>query len=396
MLNITGNIVSVTIHPDRATGRIAVGGRQPLFLPFTAFGPFAQRVMSMVEKGQYITLSGHLTTLPKRQVSAGRAEQNTVLKAESLVIHGPKGPAAGGSGRGRTDVALFGRVGHAPDITGEIAHAAGAFSAANISVAENVSHVQQSTGEVVERTEWHSVVVYGEPNSNPAANLAQGDAVFIRGYVESDSYEALDKTRINAVRTVATELVSGQKNHLSASVCGTVKSARRRSDHIEATLNIAPIGAESFDIELLAQGAESADMTEGRYLAVSGTLTHKRGPRSPLRLRADARSITMLDTDARPGGTGAGRSSVYAVGTLNEKPDATVLDRDGEKIAVASALLDAGGDGRPQEIELTVWRNAAEILHEYSGPGDRLLMTGSLGASRDGTARPRINFVRML
>ena len=261
MLNVTGNIVSVTVHPDRAAGRIAVGGRRPLFLPFTAFGPFAQRVMSRVEKGQYVTLSGHLTTLPKRQVSAGRSERNTVLKAESLVIHGPKGPAAGGSGRGRTDVALFGRVGHTPDIAQEIAHAGGAFSAANISVAENVSYVQQGTGEVVERTQWHSVAVYGEPDSNPAANLAAGDAVFIRGYVESDSYEALDKTRINAVRTVATELVSGQRGHLSASVCGIVKSARRGPDHTEATLNIAPIGAENFEIELIAPGAESGDVS---------------------------------------------------------------------------------------------------------------------------------------
>ncbi|MCY4652574.1 MAG: hypothetical protein OXC95_05350, partial [Dehalococcoidia bacterium] len=86
MLNITGNIVSTTVHEDRVTGRIAAGARgsEPFYISFTSFGAFAKNAMSTLKKGHHATLSGMLITLPERQTTRNRApERNTILKVES-------------------------------------------------------------------------------------------------------------------------------------------------------------------------------------------------------------------------------------------------------------------------------------------------------------------------
>ncbi len=395
MLRITGNIVSTTVHPDRVAGRIAAGGRstaEPLFLSFNTFGQFARAAMSTLKKGQYVTLEGMPITLPGKQRPGRQPERNTILKVESLIKHAD----AGGSAVGRTSHVLFGRLGVTPSVNPVITSGEGAFSAANLSVAENVTYVQRQTGEVVERTQWHNVSVYGAPNHNPASGLAAGDPVLVRGRIESDKYTSLSGVRVGAVKTVAAELVCGEQHHQSVELIGVADDVEYDHARNIATMSlmINPLRQDPFRVPLIVHGRRATDITNGRYLLAAGII--ESAPKKSRRVRAEYTDVTLLDTPAAPGGTGVGKTDLTIIGSLAEKPEARLTESGGQPIAVADATLVISDNKSPLTIDVSIWRNAAEIVSEYAEKGDRILMRGSLGPDSERALSARVNYVRMI
>ena len=403
MLTVTGNIVAISKRNDRTGGRIAVSrrGNDTMFLQFTSFGAFAKGPMSILEKGRYATLTGRLVTLPKRQSVNRTPERNTILRVESLAAHGSR-RTPGGSGTGRSLHTLFGRVGQSPEIKRSISSGERAFSAANFSVAENVTYVQRDTGDVIERTEWHNVTAYGEPQQNPADRLLAGDAVLTRGRIEPDTYTALDGTRVNALRTIADKLVFGDAATRFIDLCGTARDTTCDAGLTRMNVRVSRGDRARVLIKVTVTG-ELPQNPEGRGVLVLGRLDPK-GPEpdSGYAVTADPRNITFLDTGPDTG-SGYDFSNLHAIGTLKATPDARLIETSGQSMAVADATLICGPKDDAVEMPVTIWRGAAEIVHEYAGAGDRVYVSGSLmpaGPAEDPDYSERavasINYVRML
>lgn len=404
MLTVTGNIVSNTAHPDRVSGRIAIGkgSAEPLFLSYTAFGPNAYS-MKDLQKGDYVTLTGRLVTLPERTKNDGTVERNTILRAESSLMHGSD-EARGGSGRGKSLHALFGRLGQAPQINHSVEGPRGHFSAANFSVAENVTYVDRNTGDVMERTHWHNIVAYGPPNDSPAAGLDTGSPVLVRGRIEADLYTSGKGVRVGALRTVADELVHPGRSSHFAEICGVIENVHRRGDPTIVTIRSERADGTRISIPLsIAAGPDIAGITAGRYLHAVGEVgAELSAPEQKMTLKAGARNVTLLDTMSAPGGSQAGYSTVHAVGVLAEKPVAKLTVSGGESLAIAeTTLVSANGAGEPANLPVSIWRNAAEIASEYADKGTRIYGSGYLMAVSDEQEQAErnvaaINYVRII
>jgi single-strand DNA-binding protein len=95
-------------------------------------------------------------------------------------------------------VFLLGNLGKDP----ELRFTPGGKAVAKFPVATSESWVD-GTGNRQERTEWHSVVVWGKQGENCGQYLAKGRQVFVEGSIRSHSYD--DK---NGVKRYVTEIIA--------------------------------------------------------------------------------------------------------------------------------------------------------------------------------------------
>lgn len=95
-------------------------------------------------------------------------------------------------------VILIGNLGKDP----EVRHTAGGRAVARFPIA--TSEVwNDAEGNRQERTEWHSIVVWGKQGETCAQYLAKGRQVFVEGSIRSRSYD--DK---NGTKRYVTEIVA--------------------------------------------------------------------------------------------------------------------------------------------------------------------------------------------
>lgn len=81
-------------------------------------------------------------------------------------------------------VTLIGNLGEAP----ELKYTANGKAVAKLRLATNEKWKNQHD-ELVGKTVWHQVVLWGDLASNAAQYLAKGDPVFIEGRIDNRSYE---------------------------------------------------------------------------------------------------------------------------------------------------------------------------------------------------------------
>ncbi|MCY4653273.1 MAG: single-stranded DNA-binding protein, partial [Dehalococcoidia bacterium] len=245
---------------------------------------------------------------------------------------------------------------------------------------------------------------YGPPNDSPARALLQGEPALVIGRVENDIYQTASGLRVGAVHTVADQLVIKDQSVLHAEISGVIRSvAKSRSDSASIILSVKPLGRRHpVELPVRITGQPRAELSEGRYIHLKATPTAENAASADM-LRAEARDITMLDTRAKPGGSGIGQSALHAVGSFTERPTAQmIILPNGASAAVAHATLLTETDGRETPLRISVWRGAAEIVHEYADKGDRIYVSGSLlpARIRDGRANSElmadISYVRMI
>ena len=82
-------------------------------------------------------------------------------------------------------VILVGNLGNDP----EMKYASNGNAIANLRVATSESWTDKSSGQKQERTEWHSVSIYGKVAEVAGKHLKKGSKVYLEGQIKTDSWE---------------------------------------------------------------------------------------------------------------------------------------------------------------------------------------------------------------
>lgn len=88
--------------------------------------------------------------------------------------------------KGVNKVILIGNLGKDPESNN---------GATRLTLATSESHKDKQTGENVERTEWHRVVLFGRLGEIATQYLKKGSKVYIEGRLQTSSYEKNGETR---------------------------------------------------------------------------------------------------------------------------------------------------------------------------------------------------------
>ena len=104
--------------------------------------------------------------------------------------------------RGVNKAIIVGTLGRDP----EIKHTAGGSAVANIAVATNESWKDKSTGERVEKTEWHRIVIFGKLAEIAAQYLKKGSQVYFEGRLQTRKWQGQDGQDRYTTEIVASEM----------------------------------------------------------------------------------------------------------------------------------------------------------------------------------------------
>jgi len=87
--------------------------------------------------------------------------------------------------RGVNKAIIVGTLGRDP----EVKYTAGGSAVVNVSVATNESWKDKSTGENVEKTEWHRIVIFGKLAEIAAQYLKKGSQVYFEGKIQTRKWQ---------------------------------------------------------------------------------------------------------------------------------------------------------------------------------------------------------------
>ena len=88
-------------------------------------------------------------------------------------------------------VILIGRLGADP----EVRYTQGGQAVGNLRLATDESYTDKNSGQRVERTEWHRVVVFGRTAENCKQYLAKGRQVYVEGGLQTREWQDKDGQR---------------------------------------------------------------------------------------------------------------------------------------------------------------------------------------------------------
>ena len=140
-------------------------------------------------------------------------------------------------------VILVGNLGREPDIkyTGD------GKAIANLAVATNESWTDKTSGQKVEKTEWHRVVIFGRLADIAQKYLHKGSKVYIEGQLRTRKWDK------NGVDQYTTEVVlSGFNSILQMlnKVTGEPQGEPEIGDLDVAPEKIQPVPADEFDDDI--------------------------------------------------------------------------------------------------------------------------------------------------
>ena len=87
--------------------------------------------------------------------------------------------------RGVNKAIIVGTLGKDP----EVRYTAGGSAIVNVSVATNESWKDKNTGENVEKTEWHRIVIFGKLAEIAAQYLKKGQQVYFEGKIQTRKWQ---------------------------------------------------------------------------------------------------------------------------------------------------------------------------------------------------------------
>ncbi len=87
--------------------------------------------------------------------------------------------------RGINKAIIVGTLGKDPDVK----HTAGGSTVVNLSVATNEAWKDKNTGENIEKTEWHRIVVFGKLAEICAQYLKKGSQVYFEGKIQTRKWQ---------------------------------------------------------------------------------------------------------------------------------------------------------------------------------------------------------------
>lgn len=114
-------------------------------------------------------------------------------------------------------VTIAGHLGKDP----EVRYTASGTACANLSVATSEKWKDKSTGEKQERTEWHRIVVWGQPAEYVGKYARKGNAVLVEGKIQTRKWQDRDGND-----RYSTEIVASSVDILTRSDSGQAEPAR--------------------------------------------------------------------------------------------------------------------------------------------------------------------------
>ena len=89
-------------------------------------------------------------------------------------------------------VTLLGRLGADP----EVRYTQNGTCVMNLRLATNETRKDKETGDKIEETEWHRIVVWGNTAETYAQYLTKGSQIYLEGKIKTDSWQTdTDETR---------------------------------------------------------------------------------------------------------------------------------------------------------------------------------------------------------
>ena len=104
--------------------------------------------------------------------------------------------------RGINKAIILGTLGKDPDVK----YTAGGSAIVNVSVATNEAWKDKNTGENVEKTEWHRIVVFGKLAEICAQYLKKGSQVYFEGKIQTRKWQGQDGQDKYTTEIVANEM----------------------------------------------------------------------------------------------------------------------------------------------------------------------------------------------
>ncbi|MDD9983544.1 MAG: single-stranded DNA-binding protein [Gammaproteobacteria bacterium] len=105
--------------------------------------------------------------------------------------------------RGLNQVQLIGNLGADP----EVRNTASGTVVANVRLATNFAYTSRASGERVETTEWHRVVVFGKLAENVGKYLKKGAPAFVQGRLRTRSWEDQSGVTRYATEVIANDVI---------------------------------------------------------------------------------------------------------------------------------------------------------------------------------------------
>lgn len=104
--------------------------------------------------------------------------------------------------RGVNKAIIIGHCGRDP----QVAYSTGGTTIVNLSLATTEKWTDRNSGQPVERTEWHRVVIFGKLAEIAAQYIKKGSQVYIEGRLQTRKYTGRDNIEKYTTEIVANEL----------------------------------------------------------------------------------------------------------------------------------------------------------------------------------------------
>ncbi len=127
---------------------------------------------------------------------------------------------------GVNKVILIGNLGRDP----ELRYTQSGQAVANFTLATTENWNDRGSGERVERTEWHRIVVWGRSGEMCAKYLAKGRTVYVEGRLQTREWEDREgqKRRTTEINAQTVQFLGGPRGS------GGARDAREASDDVQA------------------------------------------------------------------------------------------------------------------------------------------------------------------
>lgn len=131
--------------------------------------------------------------------------------------------------RGVNKAIIVGTCGKDP----EVKYTQGGSAIVNVSVATNENWKDKNSGEQVEKTEWHRIVIFGKLAEIAAQYLKKGGQVYFEGKIQTRKWQGQDGQDRHTTEIVANEmqmLGSRPEGQTPAQPGSTAQDYQRASD----------------------------------------------------------------------------------------------------------------------------------------------------------------------
>ena len=147
-------------------------------------------------------------------------------------------------------VILIGRLGQNPEV-----REVGASKVANFSIATDESYTDRS-GNKVEKTEWHRIVMWNKAAENAEAYLKKGSLVYIEGKLETRSWEndAGEKRYSTEIKSFSFQMLDNKNDQSQRNDSYSPSSFTQKEPTVQSTFSKEEANSNENPIESNSKG----------------------------------------------------------------------------------------------------------------------------------------------